>query len=312
MHTHKIPEQQPFIQPPFLKPGDKVGICCPAGSVQASEMQDMIRQLYDWGLHVRVGCTVGSRYFKFSAPDAIRCADLQQQLDDPDIRAIFFGRGGYGVMRILEQLSFQAFLQHPKWLIGYSDITAIHSCMHSQWHTMSLHAHMGAGYRMHQRDEVSTQSIYHYLFGIPITHQWPVHSMNRFGMAEGILCGGNLALLSDLCGTPYDLETRGKLLFLEDIGEYRYNIDRMLWQLKLAGKLESLAGLIIGSFTDTQDNEIPFGMTEYEMIQEKIAPYSFPVCFGIPVGHQIRNEALMQGAVYRLAIDAEAVVLNLL
>jgi muramoyltetrapeptide carboxypeptidase len=293
-----------YTIPPFLRQGDRVAITCPAGAVLRDEMNEMIETLTHWGLEVVVGNTVGSHFGKFSAPDATRAAELQVYLDDESIKAIFFGRGGYGMVRIIDDIRFDAFCASPKWLVGYSDITCLHAQVQHQFHIASLHAHMGVAYRQQQRDDESTQSIYDILFGKSRVECWGSHPLNRVGQASGILCGGNLAMLSDMIGTPSDTDTTSTILCIEDIAEYKYNIDRMLWQLKRADKLNRLAGLVVGGFTDTQDNEIPFGMSEYEMVFEKIKEFSFPVAFDAPVGHQPRNHALLMGGYYTLTVDA--------
>jgi len=299
-----------MIIPPYLQKGSTIGITCPAGAVNSEEMQPMFAQLEAWGFNLKIGKTIGTSFNKFSATDADRLADLQSLLDDDAIEAVFFGRGGYGVVRILDQIDFTQFKQKPKWLLGYSDITAFHSHLNNQMKISSIHAHMGGGYKPNDFDTLSTQSIFDVIRGKPIHYVIPAHAMNRVGVAKGELVGGNLALLSDLVGTDSDIHTQGKILFIEDIGEYKYNIDRMLWQLLRAGKLSHLAGLIVGGFTDTQDNPVPFGMTEYEIVWEKIKDFSFPVCFDFPVGHQARNMALKVGMQYQLAIENNQVVLE--
>jgi muramoyltetrapeptide carboxypeptidase len=296
--------------PPYLKPGDTIGITCPAGAVSLPDIEDMIKQLVDWGFRVIVGQTVGTSYFKFSATDQERISDLQQMLDDDSIHAILFGRGGYGAVRIIDQLDFTHFVKHPKWLLGYSDITCFHSHIHTQFQIATIHAHMCGGYRLADYDFDSTWSIFNVLMGKKITYQIELHRMNRIGEASGILIGGNLALLSDLIGTPSDIETDGKILFIEDIGEYKYNIDRMMWQLYRAGKLSHLSGLLIGGFTDSLDNETPFGMSEYDIVWEKIKEFDYPVCFDFPVGHQARNLALKCGVEYKLKVNNEGVEMN--
>jgi muramoyltetrapeptide carboxypeptidase len=299
-----------MIIPPYLQKGSTIGITCPAGAVNSEEMQPMFAQLEAWGFNLKIGKTIGTSFNKFSATDADRLADLQSMLDDDAIEAVFFGRGGYGVVRILDQIDFTQFKQKPKWLLGYSDITAFHSHLNNQMKISSIHAHMGGGYKPNDFDALSTQSIFDVITGKPIHYVIPAHAMNRVGVAKGELVGGNLALLSDLVGTDSDIHTQGKILFIEDIGEYKYNIDRMLWQLLRAGKLSQLAGLIVGGFTDTQDNPVPFGMTEYEIVWEKIKDFSYPVCFDFPVGHQARNMALKVGMQYQLAIENNQVVLE--
>ncbi len=299
-----------IIIPPYLKPGDTIGITCPAGAVNSMEMEPMFAQLKAWGYSLRIGSTVGTNYFKFSSTDEERLSDLQKMLDDDSIKAILFGRGGYGLVRIIDRLDFTRFLQHPKWLVGYSDITCLHSHIQTQFNLVTLHAHMGAGYRAENRDDFSTSQIDVVLKGLPIQYTVAPHAMNRFGKGNGKLTGGNLALLSDLTGTKSDIDTKGCILMIEDIGEYKYNIDRMLWQLLRSGKLDQLAGLIVGGFTDTMDNETPFGMTEYEIVWEKVKDFTYPVCYDFPAGHQPPNWPLKMGATYELIVEPEGVQLN--
>lgn len=295
--------------PPYLKPGDCIGICCPAGALSLEDIQPMLNQLRAWGFEVVVGQTVGTQFGKFSAPDEVRILDFQTLLDNPNIKAILFGRGGYGVGRIIDHVRFDNFKLHPKWLLGYSDITVLHSHIHTQYGISTIHGHMSGGYKSKEFDAASTQSIFDVLTGKPIHYDVVSHVMNRKGSALGSLVGGNLCLMSDLVGTPSDIDTRGKILFIEDIAEYKYNLDRKLWQLLRAGKLDQLSGLIVGGFTDTLDNEVPFGMTEYEIVWEKVKDFDYPVCFDFPVGHQPRNVALKCGVVYELNVREEQVSL---
>jgi muramoyltetrapeptide carboxypeptidase len=295
--------------PPFLKPGDCIGICCPAGALSKEDIQPMLDQLTAWGFELLVGETVGSQSGKFSAPDDDRRNDFQHMLDNPRVKAILFGRGGYGVVRIIDQMDFTTFIQQPKWLLGYSDITCILSHIHTQYAISTIHGHMSGGYKKAEFDMESTQSIYDVLTGKPISYVIPSHAMNRIGEAKGKLVGGNLCLMSDLIGTPSDLDTANKILFIEDIAEYKYNLDRKMWQLLRAGKLDNLAGLLVGGFTDTLDNEVPFGMTEYEIVWEKVKDFDYPVCFNFPVGHQARNVALTCGVEYTLSVKEHKVKL---
>ena len=296
--------------PPYLKPGDCIGICCPAGALSLDDIQPMISQLQDWGFELIVGETVGSQYGKFSAPDDVRLRDFQHLLDNPKVKAVLFGRGGYGVVRIVDDINFEEFIKHPKWLLGYSDITCLHSHIHTQFSISTIHAHMSGGYKQVDFHAPSTQSVFDVLTGKSIRYEIDAHALNRKGRTSGQLVGGNLCLMSDLIGTKSDLDTRGKLLFIEDIAEYKYNLDRKLWQLLRAGKLDQLAGLIVGGFTDTLDNEVPFGMTEYEIVWEKVKDFSYPVCFDFPVGHQPRNVALKTGVEYTFHVSDYSVILE--
>ncbi len=296
--------------PTPLQSGDTIGICCPAGAVVAADMEAMYRQLRQWDFNIKVGKTVGNSYFKFSATDKERLNELQEMLDDENIKAIFFARGGYGTVRIIDQLDFTKFVKKPKWLVGYSDITCLHSHIYSNYKISTLHAHMGSAYITEKQDSKSTQSIYDAISGAKHDYKAAAHPLQRKGEAIGIVVGGNLALLSDLIATPSDIDTKDKILFIEDISEYRYNIDRMMWQLLRAGKLNNLAGLVVGSFNDTQDNEIPFGITELEIVHEKVKHFKYPVCYDFPVGHQAKNLALKIGGGYKLVVSDNEVTLS--
>lgn len=296
--------------PPFLKPGDTIGICCPAGAVDAPAMESMYRQIRQWGFNIKIGKNVGNSYFKFSATDAERLKEMQKMLDDESVRAIFFARGGYGSVRILDKIDFTKFVKYPKWLLGYSDITCFHNHIHSNFDIQTIHGHMGSAYQAENQDLESTQSIYDAITGVAHTYNFETNRLQTNGIASGQIVGGNLALLSDLIGTKSDIDTNGKILFIEDISEYRYNIDRMMWQLLRAGKLDNLAGLIVGTFNDTQDNEIPFGITEQEIMHEKVKKFKYPICYNFPVGHQSKNWALKIGAEYKLDVSQKGISLT--
>lgn len=301
---------QNLTSPPSLQAGDTIGICCPAGAVIAADMEAMYRQIRQWGFNLQIGKNVGKSYFKFSGTDADRLQEVQEMLDDENIKAIFFARGGYGVVRIIDQLDFTKFCKYPKWLVGYSDITCFHSHIYSNFGINTLHAHMGSAYNPQEQDEKSTASILQTLTGQLHKHIGSVHSLQRIGSATGEVVGGNLALISDLIGTKSDIDTTGKILFIEEISEYRYNIDRMLWQLLRSGKLQNLAGLVVGTFNGTQDNETPFGITEQEIVHEKVKHFKYPVCYDFPVGHQAENLAIKIGGMYELNVASDRVTLE--
>ncbi len=298
------------MTPPYLKTGDKIGICCPAGALALDDIKPMITNLEFWGFEVVVGSTVGSSYHKFAETDSKRLKDFQTMLDDDSIKAILFGRGGYGFVRIIDYVNFSKFIKNPKWLLGYSDITVLHNHLHTNYGIPTIHGHMGSGYMAKSFDNESTMSIYHALTGKPIHIEIATKNENEVNKGSGILIGGNLAVMSDLIGTPSDINTDGKILLIEDIGEYKHSVDRMLWQFMRCGKLDKLAGLIVGSFTDTPDEAVDFGMNEYQMIWEKVQQFSYPVCFGFPVGHQARNMALKLGVQYSLESNLNSIVLK--
>lgn len=294
-----------MITPAYLKPGNTIGIVCPAGYLPASSIQTCVAVLAQWGYRVMQGSTIGgnsSTYF--SGTDQERLTDLQRMLDDPAVHAILCGRGGYGTGRIIEQLDFSKFIESPKWIIGYSDITVLHAHIHRHHQIVTLHAPMATAFNGEGWKSEYIQSLREALEGISSACSGPDHAFNRLGAVTAPLVGGNLALLAHLVGTSSDMDTEGKILFIEDIGEQLYNIDRMLYQYKRSGKLRSLAGLIVGGFTECKDTERPFGKTAYEIIQDAVAEYTYPVCYDFPVSHTERNVALKVGATYSLRVDA--------
>ncbi|MBM3412328.1 MAG: LD-carboxypeptidase [Bacteroidetes bacterium] len=294
-----------MITPNYLNPGDTIGLVCPAGYLPAAAVQTCVEILAQWGYRVIQGSTIGgSSQNYFSGTDQERLSDLQRMLDDPTVKAILFGRGGYGTGRIIEQIDFTKFVQSPKWIIGYSDITILHAHIHRHQQVVTLHGPMATAFNGEGWKNEYVQSLKEVLEGISSACSGPDHSFNRFGTATATLVGGNLALLAHLVGSSSDLDTAGKILFIEDVGEQLYNIDRMLYQYKRSGKLQSLAGLIVGGFTNCQDTERPFGKSAYAIIQEAVAEYSYPVCFDFPVSHSERNIALKVGATYSLRVDA--------
>jgi muramoyltetrapeptide carboxypeptidase len=299
-----------MIIPPYLVAGDKIGICCPAGNLKTETIQAMIGQLEFWGFEVVVGKTIGTQHFKYSATDKDRLEDMQTMLDDARIKAICFGRGGYGAVRIIDYINFDKFVNQPKWLVGYSDITVFHNHIHTNFGIATIHAHMSGGYNKDGFDNNSTMSIYHALTGKPTNIEIETKESNEVSNCKGQLIGGNLAVMSDLVGTLSDIDTAGKILVIEDIGEYKYKIDRMMWQLLRAGKLHKLAGLIVGGFADPKETVEEFGMSEYDIIWEKVGGFNYPVCFGFPVGHQPLNRALKMGVTHELNITDHLITLK--
>ncbi|HEY6062608.1 MAG TPA: LD-carboxypeptidase [Chitinophagaceae bacterium] len=297
--------------PPYLQKGDTIGIVCPAGAMPVEKVSECIRVLNeDWGFTTRVGKTVGNQFNYFSGTDEERLADFQELLDDDEVKAVLCARGGYGMGRIIDKIDFKKFKKQPKWIVGYSDITVLHSHLYSNYYISSLHAPMAGAFNEEGYKNEYVLSLKNALEGKKLKYSCPVHEFNRKGEAIGELVGGNLALLAHLVGTDSDIKTRGRILFIEDIGEYLYNIDRMMHQLKRSGKLSKLAGLIIGGFTDIKDTERPFGKTAYEIIREIIKEYDYPVCFGFPVSHTDENYALKIGVGYKLKITKSKVSLE--
>jgi muramoyltetrapeptide carboxypeptidase len=300
-----------IIQPPYLKKGDTIGITCPAGFITAEEIRPSVLQMESWGYHIRFGATVGKRDATFGGTDDERRRDLQQMLDDDSIKAIMCARGGYGSVRLVDALDFSRFLVNPKWLIGFSDITVLHSHLNRNFGIASIHSKMCNSFPddWSKAEPIQIEtilSIRDALSGKKMQYTTVPHMRNRQGIAAGALVGGNLKTIESLAGSRSDLRTNNKILFVEDTGEYLYSIDRMFWNLKRTGKLSDCAGLIIGGFKiKTDDPGEEFGKTLYDIVMEKVAAYEYPVCFDFPVGHQKNNYALRCGVRHRLEVSAE-------
>ena len=289
--------------PPSLRPGDTIAIVCPAGYMPRERAQTCIDTLQQWGYAVKIGPTLGGTSENyFSGNDDERLADLQAALDDQDVRAILCGRGGYGLSRIIDRIDFTRFRQSTKWIIGYSDVTVLHSHIEANFNIATLHAPMAAAFADDGAKGPYVQSLRQALVGDKTAYNCPSHPFNRVGQAIAPLTGGNLALLTHLAGSSSAVRTEGKILFLEDVGEYLYNIDRMLRQLKRSGQLDRLAGLLLGSFSELKDTTRPFGATVEEIILDCIKEYDYPVAFGFPVGHDGANVALKTSVLYELKV----------
>lgn len=298
------------ILPAYLKSGDTIGITCPAGALPLEKAQTCIETLQQWGYRVKTGNTLGSRYHYFSGTDEQRRADLQEMLDDDQVRAILCGRGGYGLSRIIDRLDFSAFLKNPKWILGFSDITVLQAHLYSRFQIGSLHCSMAAAFQDGEYKNPFIQAIRSALAGASAGYSSGPHPLDRPGEATAELIGGNLSLMAHLLGSPSSINTDGKILFLEDVGEYLYNIDRMMIQLDRAGLLRELKGLIFGGFTDLKDTTTPFGQEVADLLHDKIKDYGYPVCFDFPVSHEKENYALKIGQIYQLSVTKEKTVLK--
>ncbi len=295
--------------PSHLKPGDRVALVAPARKVSRTEIGAAVRLLRSWQLEVVLPDHLFDSDRQFAGSDDVRAAVLQQQLDDPDIRAIFCTRGGYGTVRIIDRLDFTRFCQKPKWIVGYSDITVLHSHIHRHCGIETLHATMPINIPDDAvgRHYPATDTLRQALFGGSLEYCCAPHSLNRTGTARGVLVGGNLSMLYSLCGSPSDISTRGKILFIEDLDEYLYHIDRMMINLKRCGHLEGLAGLLVGQMSDMHDNAIPFGRTAEEIVSDAVAEYGYPVLFNFPAGHNgTDNHALVLGREAHLTVSDTA------
>jgi muramoyltetrapeptide carboxypeptidase len=297
--------------PAYLEKGDVIGIICPSGCMPVEKASECIRVLNEeWSFQTKIGRTLGNQFNYFSGTDQERLDDFQQMLDDPQVKAVLCARGGYGLTRIIDKIDFKNFKKQPKWIIGYSDVTVVHSHLYSNYYISSLHSPMAAAFNDAGYINRFVQSMKNALEGKKLKYSCEPQEFNRKGEAIGELVGGNLTLLAHLIGTDSDIKTRGRILFLEDTGEYLYNIDRMMYQLKRSGKLSKLAGLLIGGFTDNKDTERPFGQTAYEIIYDAVKEYDYPVCFGFPVSHGKENYALKIGVGYKLRVGKSKVSLE--
>ena len=296
-----------MIQPDFLTKGDTVCILSTARKISMKEVTPAIQLLKSWELKVVLGKTIFLEDHQFAGSDAQRTADFQSMLDDKNIKAIWCARGGYGTVKIIDQLNFTTFLENPKWIIGYSDVTVLHSHLH-QIEVQSLHATMPIN--VSKNTENSLKSLKNSLFGVKMTQNVDFSKRNKFGKTEGILVGGNLSILYSLLGSESSIDTRGKILFIEDLDEYLYHIDRMMIALKRNGYFKNLKGLIVGGMTQMHDNAIPFGKTAEEIILDTIKEYDFPVCFDFPAGHVDDNRALVLGSEVEFKVNEAGTTLK--
>ena len=297
-----------MILPSYLKKGDTIAIIATARKVSKEEIQPAVAFFESYGLSVILGNNLFESNNQYAGNDLQRTEDLQWALNDKNIKAIIIARGGYGSVRLIESIDFTEFIKNPKWLVGYSDVTVLHNAIHNIG-VATLHATMPLNF---SKNKEATKSMIDGLFGNLNEIQAEENYSNVSGMAKGQLIGGNLSLLYSLSGTPFDIDTTDKILFIEDLDEYLYHIDRMMMQLKLSGKLKKLKGLIVGGMTDMKDNAIPFGKFPEEIILDAVKEYNYPVCFDFPAGHIDKNLALYFGKEVELNVNDEGATLKFL
>lgn len=308
-----------MISPALLRKGDRIGVIAPARKISREEIALAVDLLKNWGLEVVFGKNMFGEQHQFSGSDEARTADLQQMLDDPSVKAVISARGGYGTLRIIDKIDFSGFRKNPKWIIGFSDITVLHAHVHN-FGIETLHAPMLINFFQNAE---ATESIRKILFGengqgtdsfgkdsrlSEFIYTAESHPLNRKGSGEGELTGGNLSLLYALTGSSSEIRTQGKVLFLEDLDEYLYHVDRMMMQLKRAGRLSGLAGLVVGGMTEMKDNTVPFGKNAEDIIAEHVKEFSYPVCFNFPAGHIRKNLALPLGRRAKLSVKENSVL----
>jgi muramoyltetrapeptide carboxypeptidase len=300
-------------QPPYLKAGDQVTIISTARKISETEIQPVKALLESWGLEVKFGANLFAEHHQFAGTEEQRLSDLQSALDDPDSKAIYFARGGYGTVQLIDRLDFSAFRQSPKWLVGYSDITFLHAHINQHFEMESLHAMMPVSLlETGVTDEVK-QSLKNALFGKPLHYAIPQSKWNRNYEGETLtapIVGGNLSILYSLSGTSSQLNTKGRWLFLEDLDEYLYHIDRMLMNLDRVGLFKNCQGVLIGGMSDMNDNKIPYGQTAEEIINHRLEKYRFPLIFGIPAGHIPDNRTIILNRKLNIEQNGDQIELN--
>jgi muramoyltetrapeptide carboxypeptidase len=296
-----------IIKPNILIKGDKIVIPSPAGRVTKESVNQAAKILESNGFIVELSKNCASRYFNYSAEDSIRLKELQEALDDDLAKAIICSRGGYGAGRILDKLDFTKFIANPKWIVGFSDITNLH-LVANELGLMTIHGPMTQAFTF-KEDLESVQNLIDLLKGVRNEYVIEPHELNRFGKETGILVGGNLSIIYSLQSTNYEINTDGKILFIEDLNEYLYHLDRIMINLKLSGKLVKLKGIVVGGFTDMKDHDNPFGKTAYEIILEHVQDYDFPVCFNFPAGHISNNQPFILGETYSFEVKNKEVSL---
>jgi muramoyltetrapeptide carboxypeptidase len=297
--------------PTYLKPGDTIAIVCPAGYLPAAKAKACINTLKKWGFKVTKGKTLGGKsknYFSGSFEE--RLADLQNQIDDPSINAILCGRGGYGTTHLLDHIDWKKFKKNPKWIIGFSDITILHTYLLKEIGVAGIHGPMANAFNEDNGINRYTLSLKDSLEGKPIHYTAKPNAQNKYGKGTAPMVGGNLSLLAHAVGTNADVDTRGKILFIEDVGEQLYNVERMLLQLKRAGKLSKLKGLVVGGFTSNKDTDRPFGKNIEQVIYDVVREFKFPICFGFPISHEKENVAIIVGGTYRLDVSVHGTTLS--
>jgi len=299
------------VVPPYLKRGDEIAIISPSSSIDEDKVNHAVNVFEDMGLKVRIGKNALKRSGPFAGTDEERLADLQEMTSRKNIKAVICSRGGYGLLRIIDRVDFSPLKTSPRWYLGFSDITILHLWLSEVCRIVSLHAEMPLNFSGQDYSEASVESLRSALFGESCNIRWDSPVVNTEKI-EGEFTGGNLSLLYSLTGTKAEPRTKGRILFIEDTGEQLYHIDRMLRSLKLAGKLEGLAALVAGGFTEIRDTKIPWGLSIEETISDVIGDYDYPVFFNFPAGHQPDNRALFIGRKAKITSDGENAVMSFL
>jgi len=296
-----------MVQPPLLKPGDRVSIVAPAKVIDPERLSEGIKIIANWGFEIQLGKHIYNRDNLFAGTDSERLQDLQEAMDDPEVRAIFCARGGYGTSRIIDKLNLQHFKSNPKWVCGFSDITALNGLI-SNHGVMSVHTIMPAMLKKDSR--VSLDSLNKFLLTGSDEIHFPAHSDNRIGEVDGEIIGGNLSMLCSCIGTFSEMDFADRILFIEEVDEYLYKLDRMINQLLRMGKLSKLRGLVIGWMTNMKNGQINFGKNAHKIISEAVEEFKYPLCFGAPIGHEEPNLAIPIGKTVHLKVSDKGTLIS--
>ncbi len=298
-----------MITPEYLSIGDTIGLVSTARKITKTELEPVIIFLKNQGFNVVTPPNIYAAENQFAGSDEQRTEDFEYLIKHPKVKAIICTRGGYGTARIIDSIDFTPLLSAPKWICGYSDVTVLHAHLHHLG-LKTIHSTMPINFPVDGSSNESVNTLLNALTGKPLSYSFSNTPMNRIGQSKGVLIGGNLSILYSLQGSISDINTDGKILFLEDLDEYLYHIDRMILSLKRSGKIKNLIGLIVGGMSDMHDNTVPFGKTAEEIIHESVKEFSFPVCFGFPAGHIDQNFALKMGAEVTLSVTKESSTLT--
>tara|TARA_E500000331_G_C17266011_1_gene717183 strand:+ start:3248 stop:4153 length:906 start_codon:yes stop_codon:yes gene_type:complete len=296
-----------MIIPPKLKKSDTIGIVSTARKISLAELKPAINIIESWGLKIKLGANLFEEDNQFSGDILQRTSDLQRMIDDESIKAVLCARGGYGTVQIIDKIDFSKLIKNPKWIIGYSDVTVLHSHLNTLG-VATMHATMPINFLTNTKQAL--ESLKKTLFGYTSILEYDTHPFNKLGIAEGEIVGGNLSIFYSLLGSNSDINTAGKILFIEDLDEYLYHIDRMMMNLKRNGKFEKLRAIIVGGMNDMNDNDIPFGKSAEQIILEHTNEFDFPICFGFPAGHLNDNRAILLGTKSKVEIAAKKVIFS--
>lgn len=299
-----------MISPPYLSKGSTIGIVSTARKISREEIQNAVDKFERWGMKVALGKNLFKECDQFAGTAQERAADFQDMMDNEDVDAILCARGGYGTVQIIDLLDFTKFKKNPKWVAGYSDVTTLHSHIHTHCGVQTLHSTMVSHFKPLHVPDPATDSLMLALTGEPLEYEFSAFNFNSLGKTTATICGGNLSILYSLLGSPSDIDTAGKILFIEDLDEYLYHIDRMMMNVKRNGKLDNIAGLLIGGMTDMNDNAIPFGKDAEETIFDMSNKLGVPVAFRFPAGHIQPNMAIKMGCETILDVQEYKVIVR--